>query len=85
MYPLGIESSIVNISALPGSPLTTAIFAPLGNTAGAGPHVSVVSLLVELAWPCSATVQRSRQAESESARIANLQKGKKYPRPKDWF
>src|SRR5262249_57710969 len=50
LYPLGIERSMVNISALVGSPLTTAIFAPLGKTAGAGPQVSVASLL-ELAWP----------------------------------
>src|SRR3977135_3431269 len=40
LYPVGIESWMTNSPALPGSPLTTAIRAPLGNTAGAGPHLS---------------------------------------------
>src|SRR6266513_1022580 len=42
----GTDSSTVNGAAFPGSPLTTAIVAPLGKTSGAGPHCSVAGLVV---------------------------------------
>ena len=39
---------MVNIAALPGSALTTAIWAPLGKTAGGGPHFNAGALAAKL-------------------------------------
>src|SRR6266849_2978042 len=64
---------MTNSPALLGSPLTTAIQAPLGNAAGAGPHLSVVDfgvfdLAVGAAWADRREALIRSSATSENAR-----------------
>src|SRR5690348_1241081 len=67
---------MVNGAALVGSPLTTAIWAPLGNTAGAGPQVNVLDSWCEAGayWAWRAAAQSRRPAVSGSARIGSSEK-----------
>src|SRR5207244_13218250 len=54
-------SSTVDGAALAGSPLTTAIFAPLGKTAGAGPQCNTVGFAAGAACECSVAAATSRR------------------------
>src|SRR6266704_2874614 len=79
-----MASSTVNGAALPGSPLTTAILAPFGNTAGAGPHCSAAGFAAGAAGAAGAACEESagaatskRHAGKERARIGP-------PRDREW-
>src|ERR1700716_33577 len=50
LYPAGMASSIVDRPALAGSPLTTAILAPVGKTPGAGPQWRAFGCAVGAVW-----------------------------------
>src|SRR6266853_4472364 len=64
-YPLGISSRTVNMPVWPGSPWSTAIRAPAGNTGGAGPQLRVG------AW---AAAKAGRTAAMSAARARFLER-----------
>src|SRR5439155_1863236 len=73
LYPFGKASSTVNGPALPGSPLTTAILAPGGKTAGARPQCRALGV----AWECSGAAMSTRHAGTVRMRIGP-------PRDPEW-
>src|SRR2546426_3606553 len=63
-----MASSTVNGAASPGSPATTAIFAPFGKTAGAGPQWRAVGLAVGA--PCAQRLEaRKARRHDGTARV----------------
>src|SRR5437867_1104992 len=63
-----MASSTANGAASPGSPATTAIFAPFGKTAGAGPQWRAVGLAVGAACAQRVEVSKARRHDG-TARV----------------